>query len=402
MAEFIIWTTLERVLTMSLVCVAFIGALKYLINAKNKENKSERMLLLGFTILLVSFGIGMLMLFVSGFYHQGTLENGIFTGIYDHDLSPVKEFRLVKHVTVYGGYLGFTFQFERSQRKTRYLLSITYLIFYIDYLIEYVFGLGLLAYQFVIFMLIFFLTMIWLLIQSDLEFQNLALIFLMGFGTTASLGVFSNPYRLQEASLTIPVELIMLLLLIATIIITLPAFIDLEHFITLNPKPIFYSTLLVMIFIMSLQFFLFFISYGSEEFIMTIILMIIIFSTTILVYRRNMTYLRESAESPVNQGSQEKPQILTAFSKPKKVLEEEVTISKEKKICIVCKGKVGRNNVYLCPGCDTFYCKKCSVTLVTLENACWVCDTPIDETKPVIRPKQEEKDEITIEETTHK
>ena len=31
----------------------------------------------------------------------------------------------------------------------------------------------------------------------------------------------------------------------------------------------------------------------------------------------------------------------------------------------------------------SLYCLKCSNTLVTLENACWVCEEPIDPSKPV-------------------
>lgn len=64
------------------------------------------------------------------------------------------------------------------------------------------------------------------------------------------------------------------------------------------------------------------------------------------------------------------------------ISEEEISISKEKKICLVCKGKLSRLNIYLCPECDTFYCEKCINILTKLENACWVCKTAFDETKP--------------------
>ena len=79
------------------------------------------------------------------------------------------------------------------------------------------------------------------------------------------------------------------------------------------------------------------------------------------------------------------------FTKPEKVTEEEVSISKEKKICLVCKGKVARRNIFLCPECDTFYCSKCSEALEDLENACWVCEAPFDESKPVKLPEKEEE-----------
>lgn len=92
--------------------------------------------------------------------------------------------------------------------------------------------------------------------------------------------------------------------------------------------------------------------------------------------------------------------IMEIFTKSMKVTEEEVSISKEKKICIVCKGKVQRNNIYLCPDCNTFYCQKCSNSLIDLENACWVCDTVIDESRPVkVSAKIKE---IELEKNEHK
>ncbi|MFX1337271.1 MAG: hypothetical protein ACFFDK_01535 [Promethearchaeota archaeon] len=63
--------------------------------------------------------------------------------------------------------------------------------------------------------------------------------------------------------------------------------------------------------------------------------------------------------------------------------EEEVSIAKEKKICLVCMGKLSGYNIFMCPACDALYCKNCALALETLENACWVCNAPIDPSKPV-------------------
>ncbi|MHA1257821.1 MAG: DC1 domain-containing protein, partial [Promethearchaeota archaeon] len=85
------------------------------------------------------------------------------------------------------------------------------------------------------------------------------------------------------------------------------------------------------------------------------------------------------------------------FTKPELVTEEEVSVSKEKKICIVCKRKLaGFKLAFICRECDTLYCEKCVRTLSKLENACWVCNAPFDETKPVKLPKKE-KEEITVQ-----
>jgi hypothetical protein len=94
--------------------------------------------------------------------------------------------------------------------------------------------------------------------------------------------------------------------------------------------------------------------------------------------------------------------VLQSFSRPERITEEEVSISKEKKVCLVCKSGVKKFNVYICD-CDTFYCKNCARALVNIENACWVCNTPFDDSKPS-KPfkKEEEIEEIEITERIDK
>jgi len=87
--------------------------------------------------------------------------------------------------------------------------------------------------------------------------------------------------------------------------------------------------------------------------------------------------------------------------RPDQITEEEVSISKEKKICLVCKGKVGRY-MFMCPECETFYCEKCAHALENLENACWACGESIDESKPVKSFKKEEEVDIEISEKPKK
>jgi len=64
---------------------------------------------------------------------------------------------------------------------------------------------------------------------------------------------------------------------------------------------------------------------------------------------------------------------------------------------LVCKGKASGFNIYLCPNCDSLYCNKCAEALSELENACWVCNGPIDDSKPVKIMKSEEELEMKLE-----
>ncbi len=63
------------------------------------------------------------------------------------------------------------------------------------------------------------------------------------------------------------------------------------------------------------------------------------------------------------------------------ISEETVTVHKDRKVCLVCKGDV-LGFTYICK-CDAIYCENCARALSDLENVCWVCNTPIDRSKPV-------------------
>ncbi len=69
-----------------------------------------------------------------------------------------------------------------------------------------------------------------------------------------------------------------------------------------------------------------------------------------------------------------------------------LTLYKERKICLVCKGNAIGFEVYVCTECGVLYCLKCAKALSTLENICWSCNAPIDPTEPVkqLEPEKEE------------
>jgi tetratricopeptide (TPR) repeat protein len=75
-------------------------------------------------------------------------------------------------------------------------------------------------------------------------------------------------------------------------------------------------------------------------------------------------------------------------------LEEKISISIERKICLICRGEVLRFT-YICK-CGAIYCDNCARAVTDLENVCWVCDVPIDYTKP-IKQREEEPGEIIFD-----
>ena len=90
--------------------------------------------------------------------------------------------------------------------------------------------------------------------------------------------------------------------------------------------------------------------------------------------------------------------------KPTQITEEEVSFYREKLICLVCKDKVGGFNkfIFICIKCKALYCENCARTLSDLENACWVCNEPIDESKPSTPFKKDEEIELETSEKPQK
>ena len=84
-----------------------------------------------------------------------------------------------------------------------------------------------------------------------------------------------------------------------------------------------------------------------------------------------------------------KSKFRTKMMKMERITSKEVTVFKDLKICLVCKGEVEGFNVYICPTCNSVYCKGCAESLVKIENECWSCNSPIDKTKPVKSLKSE-------------
>ena len=91
-----------------------------------------------------------------------------------------------------------------------------------------------------------------------------------------------------------------------------------------------------------------------------------------------------------------RPSLLEALkaSRPEIITRDEISHFREKDICLVCRGKILKSERFLCPHCDTLYCKNCAIALSITENICWVCYNAIDETKP-IKYFEKLKDKIT-------
>ena len=110
---------------------------------------------------------------------------------------------------------------------------------------------------------------------------------------------------------------------------------------------------------------------------LTIVLLFVFICATIVVFQVQETLPSRSEK----------------FTKPDFIDDEELTLYKERKICLVCKGDATGFEVYVCTDCGVLYCLKCAKALSNLENICWACNTPIDKSKP-IKPLEKAEEEI--------
>ncbi|TXT66178.1 MAG: membrane protein of unknown function [Promethearchaeota archaeon] len=201
------------------------------------------------------------------------------------------------------------------------------------------------------------------------------------------LGGIALTDPLAKSMNALPLFVPPLLVIVGIIIAISPLIINPEG---LSQVKIIWKVASLVITIIFLFFFIYIIIFEFPLSVILLLEFVNVLSFIVILKIMKMIQLESSGR---NSGEKigDELNIMEVLTRPMKVTEEEVTISKEKKICIVCKGKVLRNNVYLCPSCGTFYYQKCSSSLSDLENACWVCNTPFDESKPttIVRTTQE-------------
>jgi hypothetical protein len=249
---------------------------------------------------------------------------------------------------------------------------VTYFLLYFD---------GILA------SLIFLLIIKW----SQFEFKAISSLLLQGYILMLlALGLYSGAFRYESFIFSIIPPILMIL---GSFVIMSPMIIE--------PKKVsrafkYWIILGLSGIILTCYLLIYFLIMGDRAIIFAInsslFLSFLIFSFALVI---------KIIKTQPGVSSKGKPlDVLQMFSRPPKFTDDEISFFKKRKICVVCKNQVSRK-LYLCPDCNVLYCIKCSDVLANAENACWVCDTPFDESKPVQREDIIEK-EVEIEEISKK
>ncbi|MFX1567731.1 MAG: hypothetical protein ACFFCV_05105 [Promethearchaeota archaeon] len=406
-----IWDSGERILFGITIAVAFMCGLQYLIKARRREIIKERVMIYGIAVLFLLSALGLCFWVLSDFYFEGSYINGTFRGdVKSTNITYFLIHKIGSVLLVFGPFL-FMLAFEIIIKRTKYILTMLNSIFGVILIITsgelYSFMLSYIVspITLILTVIIFLLYAKW----SQYELKAFSSILLLGYIIIwIGLDLSSSSVKLID---TIPLIIAPLFILVGYLIAISPIFIQPRHF---HLAKIYWFSSGSIIVIISWILLFVMINAGLSEINTIIEFVIIILGAMFMVYysirkigsqpaKDNYTLMKKIYTKEKNNLARD---ILKVFRKPDSLTEEEVSISKEKMICLVCKGKLG-GLIYMCPDCNSFYCKKCSDAIATLENACWVCDATFDESKPTKLPKDKNKEseiekELEIEEEAHK
>lgn len=380
-----IWDPVERAFYAVYIVLLFIVSCFYFYKGIKAENKENRFVMLGFFLMAFGLGIAEVIFFLCDLSIQGEFiestfygEVDLYQGAFLYKLGWVIQF----------SFMGVSwFLLETAVKRTKYLITLITIAFMIPVILapSITVIIHLIISIYVIIHTAFFVLLI-------VVFSKWAPLNLRGLGSVLLIGFFfllcgaalntSEAKIGNEIPLSIPhiIASIGCIIWIASFLINPEVFKQEEKF-----RKFF------VIFILFWDVFLLIVIIFSNFPIQYAVIFIFatIIGNTATFFSIRYLNPRSKLETPLKGEEVIQLKYLGFFTRPKKITEEEVSISKEKKICLVCKGQILRHN-FVCPECQSFYCDKCYKALTNLENACWACDTALDASKPIKLDKKEE------------
>jgi len=392
-----IWAPFERVLWGIALSIYLFGGSLYLKRGKERENSNERILLYGFAGFLYCVGIFIIFQLVAEFFIPGEYKFNVFYGDYDGIDVTYNILMKLAWISFYTGFMWHFLTVEFALKRTKHIpmiISIASILVYIVIPLDLINTYMIYVITLSINGFIWYGIMIMFINQSRSEFKTVAS-YIITAAIFETLGLYFGIQQIKELNF-LPIWLSPLFFCLGGTFFIIPMLVN-PRFLSLS-KPYWLATNILSIGIFSfLLIFIIFIGLPMMYVGFTIFNLIILFYVQYIYFRSTKSQSSLSIKPEI---SKKALNVLKTFIRPERITEEEVTFHKEKKICLVCKTHVLRV-MYSCPECDALYCIKCSDALSKMNNACWVCNTPFDETKPS-KPYIEEEEEVMVEESVHK
>lgn len=381
-----IWDPIERLLWSVDITLTIIVAYLYFLKGKKAEHSKEKALIYGFCFIFLGVVFDRFFRYISEFLIQGTFENFTFYGSYDAPPSLFEFFRKLAYASSHIGYIGFFMYTSKIKiRKINYTLSVILGIFIVltfvstFEILQITLGFANMISMYV------FIYYILLMKWAKKELKGIIFFFIMG-GLLVLQGYFIAVFQIKITNIA-PLFIAPTLYIVATWFMSIPLVKEQDYFL----KDLrFYIGVGVLC--ISISFYpLYIILIGNLDLLYSF-LGLITFITSMLVALFAIKYIRSDLFSE----GQKEQDILGVLAKPQRVTEEEVSISKEKRTCLVCKNRLG-GYMFMCYDCGSYYCEKCANALTDAENACWACEAQFDKSKPV-KPYEKVEEKVEIEE----
>ena len=382
--DVLIFDALERIIQSFAIFLFFTCGILFLNRARRNEERSERLIGFGFSSFFIFSGFIRLFMFIADYFIIGYYISHSYYGVLSNTTPNWSVLLLIGSSFMIMIFLGFFFFFEKVFHKTKYILTFINIIFLIIHLTFNILFIDQLMLA--INSMIMTFVLIYITEKSNINFQIVSVYVAIGL-VLIYLGVILYFDEIRELGIFFP---------------AFPAFIMiLGSVVAISPalmNPIFFSkkyfnwTLMVVVNI-SITIFCIFLAVVYNAFqLLGIIIIYVTFTVYPIIKISKRTQLSRKPET-------EAKALLGVFLRPQKVSEEEISISKEKRICLVCKNKL-KSQMFMCGTCGAYYCIKCSDFLSNEENACWVCTTPFDETKPI--KHEAEETGVEVEADSHR
>ncbi len=221
-----IWDPFERFLWGTALTIAVMCGIYFIHVARKREVFNERIIMLGLASLLLGFTFSLFFTYIKVLQLPGDFSDNIFCGIYENN--PIYEFfGRLSYISLGIGGMLFVFAFEIIIKRTKYLLTISFIIVIILISIPFDFDWtrGVFNYLLLLGLVIFVPLILYLYTKwSHLEFKAVSSFLLFGFLLFMNSLILAE--RAHKMLNTYPLILSPIIFIVGCCIIILPEIIN--------------------------------------------------------------------------------------------------------------------------------------------------------------------------------